>query len=146
MPRLTQQSRAIAIGLLEAGTPVKAVARRVGVTPKAIRKLVEKFAMTGQVKDLPRSGRPRVTTGAEDRLISNVALRKRAITGTHGVLSKLFISKNFSQTFFNGILLWLQLWKLKNRSKVSEAMVVNQSAPRQYAEDCTQEACMPGKG
>ena len=53
MPRLSEQTRAIAIGLLDAGTPVKAVARRVGVTPTTIRKLIIKFGRTGQVKDHP---------------------------------------------------------------------------------------------
>ena len=85
MPRLSEQTRAIAIGLLDAGTPVKAVARRVGVTPTTIRKLIIKFGRTGQVKDLPRSGRPRETTAAEDRFFSNVALRARTSTGIHEI-------------------------------------------------------------
>ena len=62
MPRISNQNRAIAVGLLEAGTPVKQVARRMGVSPNAIRKLQQKFMETGQVKDRPRSGRPKVTT------------------------------------------------------------------------------------
>jgi transposase-like protein len=69
MPRISNQNRAIAIGLLEAGTPVKQVARRMGVSPNAIRKLRQKFMETGQVKDRPQSGRPKVTTRREDRLI-----------------------------------------------------------------------------
>ena len=71
MPRLSNQNRAIAIGLLQAGTPVKEVARRVDVSPKAIRKLREKFHNTGEVRDMPKSGRPRATTNREDRLIVN---------------------------------------------------------------------------
>ena len=63
---MPEQTRAIAIGLLGAGTPVQAVAKRVGVTPKAIRKLIVKFGRTGHVKDLPRSGHPKGTTPAED--------------------------------------------------------------------------------
>ena len=43
---MPEQTRAIAIGLLGAGTPVQAVAKRVGVTPKAIRKLIVKFGRT----------------------------------------------------------------------------------------------------
>ena len=67
MPRISDQNRSIAIGLLEAGTPVKQVARRMAVSPNAIRKLRQKFLETGQVKDKPRSGRPKVTTFREDR-------------------------------------------------------------------------------
>ena len=36
MPRLSDQERAMAIGLLEAGTPVKGVAQMMGVSPNAI--------------------------------------------------------------------------------------------------------------
>ena len=68
MPRISDQNRSIAIGLLEAGTPVKqAVVRRMAVSPNAIRKLRQKLLETGQVKDKPRSGRPKVTTFREDR-------------------------------------------------------------------------------
>ena len=75
MPTISNQNRAIAIGLLEASTPVKQVARRMGVSPNAIRKLRQKFMETGQVKDKPRSGRPKVMTLREDRLIINRTLR-----------------------------------------------------------------------
>ena len=75
MPRLSDQDRAIAIGLLEAHTPVKQVARRMGVSPNAIRKLRLKFQQTGQVKDQPHSGRTKITTVREDRLVVNRALR-----------------------------------------------------------------------
>ena len=77
MPRLSDQDRAIAIGLLQTNTPVKQVARTMGVCPKAIRDLRQKFQQTGQVKDLPRSGRPKITTVRENRLIVNRALRRR---------------------------------------------------------------------
>ena len=81
MPRISDQNRSIAIGLLEAGTPVKQVARRMAVSPNAIRKLRQKLLETGQVKDKPRSGRPKVTTFREDRLVINRTLRRRTSTG-----------------------------------------------------------------
>ena len=59
MPRISDQNRSIAIGLLEAGTPVKQVARRMAVSPNAIRKLHQKFLETGQVKDKLRSRQPK---------------------------------------------------------------------------------------
>ena len=80
MPRISNQNRAIAVGLLDAGTPVKQVAR-MGVSPNPIRKLRQKFMETGQVKDRPRSGRPKVTTYREDRLVINRTLRRRTSTG-----------------------------------------------------------------
>ena len=81
MPRLSDQDRAIAIGLLEAHTQVKQVARRMGVSPNAIRKLRLKFQQTGEVKDFPCSGQPKITTVREDRLIVNRGLRRRTTSG-----------------------------------------------------------------
>ncbi len=81
MPRLSDQNRALAIGLLKAGKSVKYAAREMGCTPKAIRKLRDKYQATGYVKDRPRSGRPKVTTPREDRLIVNRTLRRRLSTG-----------------------------------------------------------------
>ena len=75
MPRMSQQDRAIAAGLLEANWSVKAVARRLGVSPKAIRKLRDKFERTGAVQDLPRSGRPRVTTRRADSISCMTGIR-----------------------------------------------------------------------
>ena len=80
MPRISNQNRAIAVGFLEAGTPVKQVAR-MGVSPNAIRKLRQKFMETGQVKDRPRSARPKVTTYREDRLVINRTLPRSTSTG-----------------------------------------------------------------
>lgn len=80
MARLSNQNRAIAIGLLEANFPVKQVARRMGVSPNAIRKLRQKFQQTGEVKDRARIGRPKVTTPGQDRLITNLTLRRRICT------------------------------------------------------------------
>mgnify|MGYP001122559115 CR=1 FL=1 len=93
MPRMSEQNRAIAIGLLEANFSVKAVARRMGVTPKAIRKLRERFQNTQEVKDRPRTGRPRVTTARQDRLMANIALRRRTMTG--GPFYLIFLLFNF---------------------------------------------------
>ena len=61
MPRLSDQNRAIAIGHLQAGTPANQVTRIMNVTPKAKR---DKFQRTGEAKELPKTGRPRVTTPA----------------------------------------------------------------------------------
>jgi transposase len=86
MSRISNQNRAIAIGLLEAGTPVKQVARRMDVSPNAIRKLQQTFMDTGQVKDRPRSGRSKGTTHKEDRLVINRTLRRRTSTGNNTIV------------------------------------------------------------
>ena len=80
MPRLSLQDRARAIGQLEAGVPAFRVAASFGVSPGAISKLRAKFRETGEVKDRPRSGRPKKTTPQEDRFLTLAALRNRRLT------------------------------------------------------------------
>ena len=73
MPRLSLQDRAGAIGQLEAGVPAYRVAA-FGVSPGSISKLKTKFRETGEVKDPPRSGRPKKTTPQEDRFLTLASL------------------------------------------------------------------------
>ena len=70
MPRLSNLEKARAIGQVEAGVPQNQVAALFGVSPGTISKLKAKFRDTGDVKDRPRSGRPKKTTPQEDRFIS----------------------------------------------------------------------------
>ena len=67
MPRLSNLEKARAIGQVEAGVPQNQVAALFGVSPGTISKLKAKFRETGDVKDRPRSGRPKKTTPQEDR-------------------------------------------------------------------------------
>jgi len=80
MPRLSLQDKARAIGQLEAGVPVRRVAALCGVSPGNISKLKTKFRETGEVKDRPRSGRPRKTTPPEDRFLTLASLRNRRLS------------------------------------------------------------------
>ena len=70
MPRLSNLEKARAIGQVEAGVPQNQVAALFGVSPGTISKLKAKFRETGDVKDRPRSGRPKMTTPQEDRFIT----------------------------------------------------------------------------
>jgi len=58
MPRLSELEKARAIGQIEAGVPQKDIAAQFGVSPSTISKLKVKFRDAGEVKDMPRSGRP----------------------------------------------------------------------------------------
>lgn len=80
MVRLTDLDKSRAIGQLEAGILQNQVAANFGVSPSMISKLKAKFRDTGDVKDRPRSGRPRKTTAAEDRYIIMAALRNRRLS------------------------------------------------------------------
>lgn len=69
------------MGQIQAGLSERQVAANFNVHPKTIRRLVTKFRQTGDVKDRPRSGRPKVTTAREDRRLINVSLRSRFKSG-----------------------------------------------------------------
>ncbi|KAK7493487.1 hypothetical protein BaRGS_00015198 [Batillaria attramentaria] len=82
MPRLTDTQRNNAIGRLRAGATQQAVATHFGVSRQTIAALWARFNNTQSVHDRPRSGRPRVTTAAQDRYIRVRHLRDRTTTAT----------------------------------------------------------------
>ncbi|CAM1300431.1 Uncharacterised protein r2_g1038 [Pycnogonum litorale] len=77
MPRLNN-----AIGRLEAGMSRSEVARFFHVSPSTISRLWTRYQQQETTRDLPRSGRPRATTTAQDRYIRLRHLRQRMTTAT----------------------------------------------------------------
>jgi transposase len=71
-----------AIGWLEAGESQTAVARIFNVSQSTISRLWDRYQQNGSTRDLPGSGRQRVTTATQDRLIRLHHLRERFITAT----------------------------------------------------------------
>ena len=84
MPRISNNLRERTIGMLDAGMSTERAARHVGCSSRAIRNLRIRFRTTGSTDDLPRRGRPRVTTRGQDRYIINTHLRNRFQTATLG--------------------------------------------------------------
>ena len=82
MPRIPNNLRKRAIGMLDAGMSTKHVARHVECSSRAIRNLRIRFRTTGNTNDLPRRGRPRVTKRGQDRYIMNTHLRNQFQTAT----------------------------------------------------------------
>ena len=76
MPRLTAVQRERAIGRLQAGNRPAQVAAAFGVAVSTICRLWVRFQAYGGVQDNARSGRPRVTTAHQDRLIHRHHLRQ----------------------------------------------------------------------
>ena len=74
MPRIPNNLRERAIGMLDAGMSTDHVARHVGCSSRAIRNLRVRFRTTGSTNDLPRRGRPCITTLSQDRYIMNTHL------------------------------------------------------------------------
>ena len=77
MPRLRQNERDRAVGMLAAGTTVTRVARLFGCSRATIHNLGRRYNQTGDTVDAPRSGRPKATTPKQDRMITLTHLRNR---------------------------------------------------------------------
>ncbi|MES9901740.1 MAG: helix-turn-helix domain-containing protein [Sedimenticola sp.] len=82
MPRLSENERNQAIGMLAGGMSARTVARRFGCCRKTIDRLAGRYQATGAVHDRQRPGRPRVTTARADRYITLTHLRQRRLAAT----------------------------------------------------------------
>ena len=80
MPRLNNDGRNQAIGMLNAGTSATVVSRHFGCTRTTIKRLRRRFRVTRNIADRPRSGRPCVTNAAYDCYIVLQHLRNRRLT------------------------------------------------------------------
>jgi transposase len=80
MPRLDQNDRQQALGMLRAGSSVRRVARAFAVHHSTVYRLVQRQQATGTVADRPRTGAPRVTTARQDRGLRRQHLQDRFLT------------------------------------------------------------------
>ena len=77
MPRVPVHLRKHALGMLQGGMRTADVARAINCNVRTVRRLRQRYRETGRTADRPRSGRPRVTTPAQDRYIRTSHLRDR---------------------------------------------------------------------
>ena len=82
IPRIPNNLRERAIGMLDAGMLTEHVARHVGCSSRAIRNIRIRLRTTGSTKDLPHCGRPHGTTCGQARYIMNTHLCNRFQTAT----------------------------------------------------------------
>ena len=75
MPRLSENQRNQAIGMLQAGARIMDVAQHFGCSRQTIHNLSTRFGNTGSVHDRPRPGAPRLTSRRDDRVIGLNHLR-----------------------------------------------------------------------
>ena len=80
MPRLNNDERNQAIGILNAGMSATVVSRHFGCTRKTIEGLRRRLRVAGNLADRPRSDRSRVTTSTDDCYIVLQHLRDRRLT------------------------------------------------------------------
>ena len=82
MPRVPAHLRERALGMLQGAMRTADVARAINCNVRTVRHLRQRYRETGRTADGPRSGRPRVTTPAQDRYIRTSHLRYRMATTT----------------------------------------------------------------
>ena len=89
-------NRAMIVGQIQVGTKQRYIAVCFGISQSAVSKLSKKFNNTNEVKDKPRSGRPKITSQREDQYIEANAGRNRRVTGEILLLS--LTSSQFVET------------------------------------------------
>ena len=77
MPRVPAHLRECALCMLQGGMGTADVARVINCNVHTVRRLRQRYRETGRTADHPCSGRPCVTTPAQDRYIRTSHLRDR---------------------------------------------------------------------
>jgi transposase len=73
--RISEAQRWQIIGMHTTGMSFKAIRRQMGYHYTVVSRLVRKHTQTNNVKDLPRSGRPRITSDRDDRALQRLVRR-----------------------------------------------------------------------
>ena len=73
--RISEAQRWQIIGMHTTGISFKAIGRQMGYHYTVVSRLVRKHKQTNNVKDLPRSGRPRVTSDRDDWALQRLVRR-----------------------------------------------------------------------
>ena len=115
MPRILQNLRERANGMLNAGMMMNAIAMNIGCSNRAIRHFRQSFQATGRTEDRPRFGRPPIKTRGQDRNIRSTHLCNRFQTATataantHGThiprISALTVCNRL-----HVVLIWVVFW------------------------------------
>uniref|UniRef100_A0AAZ3PPL7 Helix-turn-helix domain-containing protein n=1 Tax=Oncorhynchus tshawytscha TaxID=74940 RepID=A0AAZ3PPL7_ONCTS len=77
MPRVPAHMRERTLGMLQGDMRTADVARAINCNVRTVRRLRQRYRETGRTADCPRSGRPHLTTPAQDRYIRTSHLRDR---------------------------------------------------------------------
>jgi IS30 family transposase len=77
--RISEAQRGKIIGMHTTGMPFKVIGRQMGYHYIVVSRLVRKRTQTNNVKDLPKSGRPLVTSNRDDRALQRLVRRMHVI-------------------------------------------------------------------
>ena len=75
--RISEAQRWQIIGMHTTGMSFKSIGRQMGYHYTVVSRLVRKHTQTNNVKDLPRSGRPRVTSDHDDMALQRLVYNRR---------------------------------------------------------------------
>lgn len=84
MPRkeLTSKVKGLIIDMTQQGVTVREIARRLKVGKSTVSYITKKYEVYGDTTNRSRSGRPKATTGADDRAIVRMVKKNPKITAT----------------------------------------------------------------
>ena len=121
--------RECALGMLQGGLRTADLARAINCNVSTVRHLRQHYRETGWTVDRPRSGRPRVTTSAQDRYIrtSHLQDRYRMATTTARVTPGTHNSSISAQTVHN---------RLRDAGLRACSPVVRQVLTRHHWQQC----------
>ena len=79
---LTREQRAMIVGYHALGqTTTRETAAHYNVHQSTVSRLVRKYDQYGELKDLPKSGRPKKTSARQDAAIQRAVENNRKVTG-----------------------------------------------------------------
>ena len=79
---MTAEKRALIVGYLSrGGSTTRETATRFGISPGTVSKLMAKHRRFGSLENRAKSGRPQITTRAQDNTIRRMVQRDRKVTG-----------------------------------------------------------------
>jgi len=107
MPRLRQNDREQAVGMVQAGMTHQAAADHFNVSRITISRLKVRLRQTCRTNDRPRNGSPRVTSQRQDIHLRLIHLRNRMITAadtarrTSGLANVRISNRLFAEDYVN---------------------------------------------
>ena len=78
--RISEAQRWQTIGMHTTGMSFNAIGRQMGYYYSLVSRMVRKHTQTNNVKNLPRSGRPRVTSDRDDRTLQRLIRQMQFVT------------------------------------------------------------------
>jgi hypothetical protein len=93
--RISEAQRSQIIGTYTTGMSFKAIGRQMGYHYTVVSQLMRKHTQTNNVKDLPRSSIPRVTSDRDDRALQRLVRRRvEAVIQARGCYTQYWTLNN----------------------------------------------------